>query len=725
MKHLFLLAVAIFSTLTLSAQYRPIVKLIVEGESQKAIEKFEKLDAKDMAKSPSSYALTKALYLDMQGNPKRNTIEAYTTFIEAYVAISASSDTPKLLKGTELTVDGIKLMLENNSVERLFELDEEALYDHYITFAEASAHNQLAEIKLRHELCGYGNAVKANTIVDYDAFLMKYPDTPHRDDIIARRTDLYFARAMASTNEAESEAFIVEYPTYARLDEVKLHLADLRYERVMKSLNYEELEWFTATHPDYSKVNSVWQALADIDFPKLGDDIEAMRRFTVRYPNATQTPDLTKRVWISDIIATADLKGIFEYIEKEGYDRNYYRFAHAISAKHGITILTKDIREVSLVRYIDATLKIGFLDKGGNIAIPASLESSFDSNYDPDNFTSPYMMATEFKKGRDLAAVKSKGKWGVMSLDGSFLTKPTYLLTGFREDGSIVGLKSINEEEGVVEYIVDVYDATGALVQQNYSEWHEYCGDDGDVWYADEWFDEGVTVNISSDYVARIYNGEGKLVARTSTGFYKVTDDYLYYLIDEIYDKVYFINRKGETFSAPISAMAINPIMGNIVSAYSNDMEHCYIIDLDAVKILSSDYRNPEPISDGLICASTNDYKFGYLNDKLEVAIAFNFKYASSFLNGVAMVGDDTGYYLIDTQGNKVSRTYERLSSIFDMPGLFIATEGGLCGIIDLNGEVVVDVENHAIQPEYLNHADIHNGIATWANGVKTRLYEK
>lgn len=722
MKRFILLAVAIFSTLTLSAQYRPIVKHIVDGEADKAAEKYDKLDYKDQSKAPASYALTKALWLNMKENAKCDHIAAYKTFIEAYVAISASPDTPKILKGTELTVDSIKLMLENDSAQQLFFIDTESFYDDYIVFAESTAHNQLDEIKRRYELCGYRNVVEKNTISGYDAFLEKFPTTPHRDDIVARRTDLYFADAMANTSESKCEEFIALYPTYARLDEVKAHLANLRYKRVMESKNYADLEWFTATHPDYSEIDSVWQALADIDYPKLGEDIEAMRRFTARYPKATQTPGVAKIVRVADICATADLKGIFAYIEEEGYDRNYYRFAQAIARTHNITILTKDTREVSLVKFLDDNLKIGFLDKEGNIAIAPTFESSYSSNYNPLNFTNEELLPTEFKKGRDLAVAQLNGKWGIIALDGNFVVKPTYMMTGFR-DNDAVALKRVDESEGVVEYTMDAFDSTGKLIEQNRTEWQEYCDVEEESWPVDDWFDEGISVVSTDNYEYRVYNNQGKLIAHTYR-FSKATDDYLFFFWKDYWEKMYFINRKGETFTATFQELGINQVVGNIITALTNDSSQINLVDLDKREFILRELYYVGSINDGRLCVSNKEYKYGYLNEKLEKVIDYKYTYASDFERGVAAVGDDTGYYLIDVDGNKISRTYDNLKPLYYAPGLYIATQGGLNGIIDLNDEVVAPLTHPKAQGIYSIYPTLNNGIVTWDEGITSRLYD-
>lgn len=722
MKRLILLAIAIFSTLTLSAQYRPIIKHIVEGEADKATEKFNKLDYKDQTKDPASYALTKALWLNMKENAKCDHIAAYKTFIEAYVAISASPDTPKILKGTELTAESIKLILENDSAKQLFYIDTESFYDDYIVFAEPTAHNQLDEIKRRHELCGYRNVVEKNTIAAYDAFLDKFPATPHRDDVVARRTDLYFADTMADTSESKCEEFIALYPTYARLDEVKAHLANLRYKRVMESKNYADLEWFTATHPDYSEIDSVWQALADIDYPKLGEDIEAMRRFTERYPKATQTPGVAKIVRVADICATADLKGAFAYIEEEGYDRNYYRFAQAIARTHNITIITKDIREVSLVKFLDDNLKIGFLDKEGNIAIAPTFSPSYRSDFNPLNFTNENLLPTEFKKGRDLAVAQLNDKWGIIGLDGNFVVKPTYMMTGFR-DNDAVGLKSVDEMEGVVEYTLDAFDSTGTLIEQNRTEWQEFCEVEEESWPVDNWFEEGISVRTDEYYNYYVYNSQGKLIAHTSH-FNKVTDDYLLFIWDGIWDKVYFINRKGEYFAAAIQELGINQVVGNLVTVHSNGSSYIDIIDLDNRKYVLTNLNYVGSLSDGLICVANKEYNFGYLNDKLEIAVDYKYSHASDFERGVTAVSDNTGYYLIDTKGNKISRTYHNLQKIYNAPGLYFATQGGLNGIIDINDEVVAPLTHAKPQDSFSFYPTLNNGIVTWDEGITSRIYD-
>lgn len=86
----------------------------------------------------------------------------------------------------------------------------------------------------------------------------------------------------------------------------------------------------------------------------------------------------------------------------------------------------------------------------------------------------------------------------------------------------------------------------------------------------------------------------------------------------------------------------------------------------------------------------TKSGTYEYYNSNGENAFGKSFKVAKTFDgNGLAVVSDDKeNYYLIDLAGKKVSSDY---SDIFHSSGYYIVTKDDLEGIIDKDGNVIVD----------------------------------
>lgn len=717
MKRYICLIAAVLFSVTLSAQSRAVIKHLAEGDCTKAKEKFDKIETKDIEKAPDLYALASSMWSNAECNPLRRPLVAYETFSRAYDQLVTSEDIAKALKHAKLTFADIKRQFEQGSVAEVYKIDRVDTYESYIPLAERAEHTDLVEIKRRYELCCYNVAVAQNTIKGYTTFLSKFPVSEYKEEVTARRTDLYFGVAMASQVEAEVEEFLLSYPEYKRIAEVKAHLSDLQFERVIKENRLNDLGWFAQQYPDYPRLGEVWQAMADIEYSVLdNNDIEALRSFTQRYPTVTQTPQLLRKVQIADMINACDVKAMFDYIRTNGYDRNYSRFVRAIAKTQGRLILTPDIRKVDMVRFRSGEGKIGYMDFEGNVKI----EPTYEAGNTLLAWGEESSMPLEFKRGRCVTAVCVNGKWGAIYITGEVVVKPTYESIGFFEDRISCVVRSTDDGE-VSKTYCNEFDFTGKLIKSN-RLYEAYCeAGEGEIWWGEGWFNQGVRVTKRDDYNGVLYDAQQNVVGYPYCGFRYASDNFLCYT-NENYSRSYFTSRNAEVFWATVSSISVTKVAGDVIFALKNEGEGGLLLDLANRKVLSDQYGNVDAMNDERAMVRGANDRYGYLDAEMNVVIPIEYRTAYSFKYGVAAVADDRGAYLIDTDGVRVSATYDKVTPMWEFDGLYYAENNGLIGVIDSNGDEVLPVQ-YANGNGILGIIPVSDGAVSFSPSEKVVLY--
>lgn len=717
MKRYICLIVAVLFAVSLSAQSRAVIKHIADGEWEKAKEKFDKIETKDIAKAPDLYALADAMWNNAEGNRARKPMEAYETFSRSYSQLVESDDVTKALKHAKLTLADVKRQFEQSSTAELYRIDRVESYESYLALAESAEHTALAEIKRHYEECYYKLSVAQNTIEGYNTFLNKFPVSDFKADVVARRTDLYFVQVMKSTVEAEVEEFILNYPDYKLIAEVKAHLSDLQFDRVLRENKLNDLGWFAQQYPDYPRLGQVWQAMADIEYSVLDQsDIEALRSFTQRYPTVTQTPMLLRKVRVADMIEACDVKSMFEYLRKEGYDRNYFRFVRVIAKTQGRLILTPDIGKVDLVRFRNAEGKIGYLDMEGNV----KLEPTFDAGVSLPFWGEEGSMPLEFKRARGVAAICINGKWGVMNVSGEMVVKPNYQSVGFYNDRISCVVRSSSDGE-VEKTYCNEYDYAGTLIKANRVYESYWDGGDGETWWGDGWFNEGVQVAKRDDYHGVLYDAHRNVVGYPYCGFRYASDNFLYFN-DENYSKCYFTSRNAEVFWATVNSISITKVAGDVIFALKSEGEGGLLLDLANRKVLSDQYANVDAMSGGRAMVRGANDRYGYLDAEMNLVIPIEYRTAYSYKFGVAAVADDRGAYLIDADGQRVSAHYDKVTPMWEFEGLYYVESNGLTGVIDSNGDEVLPVQ-YVSNNGILGMIPVSDGVVNFSPSEKVVLY--
>ncbi|MGB3545440.1 MAG: WG repeat-containing protein, partial [Saprospiraceae bacterium] len=122
-------------------------------------------------------------------------------------------------------------------------------------------------------------------------------------------------------------------------------------------------------------------------------------------------------------------------------------------------------------------------------------------------------------------------------------------------------------------------------------------------------------------------------------------------------------------------------------------------IDRRGLQVGKQDYAGAWTFHDGRARVRDDNDKLGFINRNGDYVIAANWEEAGDFFGGLAKVGRDGLYGLLDTTGKLVvPPVYEKLSAT-DRPGLFTVQANGRTGTIDGTGRVLLPPEFEALRP--------------------------
>lgn len=732
MRRVLLIAALLMATsLSYAQNPRAVLKSVLDNEYMKAREKYDKISPKVHEEMPEMCALAKAIMYNMEITNGELKVEGYALLVENLDAIRSSSHLERVLKSCNCTLDTFIARAEQASMGYVTECDNEELYRRYMASARTAPHSDIELLEALLLKRVYNNVCEANTIAEYDRFMEEYAESEFAVDVVARRTLLYYNDAMATSDEATMEQFIANYPDYHEVANVEQRLMEHRYTRVVNAGVIDDMKWFVATYPDYEGMESLKQLMADKEYPTVEDSRASLVAFIEYYPTTTQAADAQRRIEALNVLESADLAAMIEYVQRYGYDRNYTRFLRTMVERHHYLILTEDFDSVTMIRFRNSEGKVGYLNLKGELVVEPKYDCA-TMMYFPqpsNNSDLPY----DFRRDRDVAVVSLNGKWGVLKSDGSELIAPNFLTIGLLNDRiacvSNIWVESNDYCESEI-YTYNEYDYNGRSRDTN-KQYRTGTDVDTNINWDTAWFTEKVHLDNTDDHwQKRLYDSKGNHLGTIFGGFKHLTANYRYYectgsRITNI------INRAATVSHLNFKSYNMVNIFGDVIFGESNDGASFCVIDLNAMKILSTnEYRRMEPIANGCILVEYPDKSYGYVNTDLKPVFDSRFEYATNFSCGAAAVKDNTGWHLIDTEGKAISGNYQALKPLDSYPGMFLAGKDGKYGVIDANNEIVVPLAHQPYTSPYAAseidswYVSFEGGEISWADDNRTTLYE-
>lgn len=654
MKRIILIISVLAACVSAAAQNpKAVIKAIIAGEDKASVaQKYQKAVEKHDVGEPAMI-----LANDMILHSEGQSVFAYTNYCAHREEIEGDETVQKILKSLKLTLADIFNQMESVSAIKVMDEDKESAYDKYIHVAERNGHPMLQHLVSAREVRAFGDVCAANTLQEYDRFIAKYPDAAQArmSEVVARRTDVVFDTVMVSSSEAASEDFIANYPEYGRKAEVEAHLSDLRFERVTSVPSIDDLKWFVGLYPGYPRVGEAVTLLSKLEYDVLDRaDLKAVAAYVSAYPDAEHSPELSAMLAHERMIETADLAAIFAYVREHGYDDQYSRMVRAVARIHSKAIVTPDIREVDLVRFVDASGKVGYWNMAGEVAV----EPIFDQFTPKGDYPFDVVYGVEFLRGRNAAAVSNAQMCGAVGPDGQMVVPLNGL--GIAMEDNIILLVKQNRGGSFPEYATEVYNFAGAPVTMG--TWA--AAPEAPACARRGIFDNGVTFEFRNGSLNANVN-----VCLEPTGFFK-----------------YIVKHDGST---------LNQKAGSF-QAYTDD----YIVtergltDVNTWIVAGPDpYEEHHFIRDGRILVR-NGARWGYLDQTLAEVIPLQYDSASDFCGPTALVNGRT---LIDAAGAVVFEADSIAELATALPSqawshyvLYSFVKDGVRGVVDSTGAVLL-----------------------------------
>lgn len=657
MKRLLLILMSVCLCAAAAAQNpRAVIKSIYNGDTAEQVQsKYDRAVGSNPADEPAML-LMEVVYLHHAG---RN-VDAYYYYCAHRQAIEQSADVAKTLKSLQLRLTDIFGSVESDSLKEILNIDKESEYDRYIEVAEANGSNGLDVLNNAREARAYQDALSDRSVAGCDRYLAKYVSAPsdHRKGIVDHKADLEYATVSRSSDEEAIDSFLQTYPDYPRASQLAGKLADLRYTRVTREGTVDALKWFVDLYPTHSGVTRIRSTLSELEYRSLDKaNLESVVAYLTAYPSSAHKAELQDIVDYATMMETADLGRMFKYISTHGYDSRYPAMVRAIARVHNAFILTPDIRDVDLVRFRDSDGNVGYWDKNGRLAVPARYDALMvvDSYFPYDAVHGP-----EFLSGRGCAVVEQNGRFGVLGTGGNLLLP-------------------VRSSSVTITDCIELTSSEGDEDMEKYSYSGAFMGSE-DVFVPD-----GAAPCLQRGSFNRGVEPSGL------TG--RVNANANVNLEGDNYGKL--ITRGGITMDLKVSSLGSGP------SAYNDKIVSTEkgLVDVTGWNVIGPDpYSSHEYLKEGMILVC-KDGRYGYLDERMNVAIRLEYSYAESFCGGSALVRGRDGYKLMDKSGATVfsadfiSRLDigSRLRREWDHYALYVFREGGEYGIVDSAGMVVLE----------------------------------
>lgn len=730
MKRFFAILTILLSVSNIWAQSpRVVLKSIVEGDKAKAIERLDKINLKTRNEMPEMCILAEATLLCMPEQDIASKLRGYEMLATHLTAISSSENIEKTFKGSDTSLSDIIRYIEHNSWSSIAERNDEATLRAYLELAKQGSHTNLIQIKQQLEDMLYANVLKNQDQQLCKAFIEEFPESKYRADVEHHHTKLLYNEAMRSTDEEVMERFLAEHSDYERAGDVATRLMEHRYKRISRSENIDQMRWFVDLYPNYRDVANLKQKMANIEYPQLKDNKESLEAFLEYYPNVRQASEVRSRLEIFKLIDNANISEIFQYIKRNGYDRNYTRMQRAIAQKHGYIILSNDINALSLVRFRNKEGKVGYLGLNGQVVVAAQYELHDNNGVNPSNDRRADNFECLTRRG--VAVVIKDGKYGVINSTGALII-PTEYESISMLDSEIICVTERRSEGGQWQnatFVCNVFDYKGDTV----AEGREYKVGTGSAQYHNwdvTWFSANVSLKDTHNEWEKSIYVDGKFIGTAMGGFHSLTPNYRWFKTSND-DRMHVLSRKGEVTTLTFQSYDIEIIYGNVIMAESISTGNRCVIDLDKRSIISKDkFREMYPISDDMILVQYTDNTFGYVDRNFAAKSSERYSRAYSYSCATAAVIKGGVGYLIDKQGKQISSTYDDIAPLAGHNGLYKVVKNGKCGIIDANDDIVIAIEH---QPKSTNHytsdklssVQSHGGVIEWDGGVKTLIFNE
>ncbi len=545
----------------------------------------------------------------------------------------------------------------------------------------------------------FQEAIDSNSVMAFKHFIAKHPWSPYKDSAIFLRDELAFNNALEIGTSDSYKKYLKQYTESHRTEDAKSLLYEAQFNETITPSSVQSYVEFINEYPENPFVSESQRRIYQLTTKE--NTIQEYNNFISSYPNSPFINDAWKNLYRLSI-ADYTKENIQLFKEK------YPEFPFPNMIENDLNLVGKELY------LFKKDGQYGFMSREGEIMIEAE-----------------YSFASNFRNG--LAVVVCDNKYGYIDKSGELVIDCVFDEAQDFDQGRAIVEK--NGYLGLIDPIGDFvlnaeYYDIGALREGLfYAE-----SDSGFQYYT---LDGSIAFNTVFDEAFAFENGLAKVKKSGETGFIRKDGSYLVSStkgdLRQFSDTLFVLKlRDSSTLVGPSGSLnnkyfdRIGVLKENR-AIVSKGREYGYIdkngkivIDVDRNEfpnyfqfaqfenghakvyrqerfaLMDSLGKNVLPAifkgigSYGDLIPVTKGDGWGYADPKVQLQIDYQFDYAYSFENGVAIVELDGFVGLINTKGEEITAIeYEELNRIAN--GYFIYTAQRRQGLMNSIGNLVFD----------------------------------
>lgn len=579
----------------------------------------------------------------------------------------------------------------------------------------------------------YNRALDVNSIFGFQDFIVKNPWSPDKDSAIYKRDKLAFEQAIQSGKSDDYKEFLKAYPgsdftvqatqefyktqyveqTYTNnfIDYVNFvkgnpespyrdEAEDRIFEISTETGTVEGFRNFIIEFPSNRNVSLAWKKLYNAKMQEKYS-VESIQLFQQEYPDYPFKSDLLKELNMADKVfyPIKNKKG-WGYSDKAANLLIDFRFEGVEWFSEGLAAVKKDG-------------KYGYINKLGMTIV----NPQFDD-------------ALSFNEG--FAVVELNDKWGLIDRNGDFIVPLEYDDLGVvheglfsYQDGDYYGFFDTKGNIRLQPQFTEAYDFNNGLAVVSKNDYYglidlfgttyipfkyEDLRKFGDSVYSAQLNDYWGLINLKGD---TLLDFKYDFIGGFKSGYSIIEKDDEFNFIDKNYQFVF--NEWLETYPE-YRQLAIFK-NGYAKVEYNTGYNLC---DTLGKKLFARDVQDLSFYGQ-LIAVQKND-KWGFVDKKGLKRIEFEYDYAQSFKNNVAIVKMDPFFGLIDLKGEKlIEPVQEELYFMND--SVLVAKRFGKYALLGINGDTLLNYQYINIEPIDPSVVRIEEGEEVFYYNIENQLF--
>jgi len=646
---------------------------------------------KSLKKKPAGAAFGLSVIYSRNSNPFYNLDSA-----RKYVLISDSAYQQLMLKKknyySAFGVHEAAIQFQKDSIcEKAFreaQLENEVMnYNHFIN--EFIFCSQTGNAVALRSKAAFNAAWKINSSASWQNFIESYPDAPEYAEAKSHYEERLFDEITSDKKISSYEKFISLYPE----SPYRMQAEKMIYEKATLMNSADAFYQFILKYPANRFVNEAWRKIYELSTKDYTE--QAFLNFKKRFPDYPFMNELETDFRLQQsFFIPVKRNNLWGYINSEGKEMIHFQYDEASLFSDGIAFVQKNG-------------KYGYINKSGIGIIPFEYDDAEilknnmavvmkGEKYGLISRSNANLIPFEFDELSEPAeniciAVKNE-KSAYISTSGTQLTGFDFDFAGeFRNGYAIAGM---DDKYGLINnaghfVIPPKFDNLFFVAEGKYK------AESDDTWGIIS-ISGDTLLPFEYDAIGEFSESRALIVKNRKCGFvdgnFRIAIPAIYPFNDFVLNNSAFVN--GYVLLRQKNKSILLDSSGNKIT-FAN----------------AEDYGLP---GGGLFPVKKNR-KWGYVNERGQVKIAARFEDAARFVKGLAIVRFKKNFGVIDSSGNFVIHPMN--DKIVFSNNVFITTRAGMSGIVNLNGETLL--ENYFEKIEFVSPSVIsfeRSGKRKWMN---------